>query len=188
MSIRVTSNGHNFSAHTPSTSTDTTIVVESVKAMLLPTVLINEATPEEHLLSSGIAIDPSAEDTIIITSDKTTSAIITIPKSLRKMVYNTYGGGANYTTPLLSKSPSAGHDLLVHLSPDQTLLCLNLFNGKDLIFAELFEVKNYTDVLYWISRIGEGYDLSTYTIYIDGAKNELEKLLKKFYKKVKRCE
>ncbi len=188
VSIRVTSSGHNFSAHTPSTATQTTILIESVKAMLVPTFLIADATPEEHLLSAGIYTDKSQEVSITIKHDEVTSAIIAIPRSLHDTIYNTYGGGAQYTTPLLSKSPSAGHDLIVHLSADNGLLCLNMFNGRDRLFAELFEIGSITDVLYWISRLGEGYDLSTYTIYLDGGGKELEKLLNKYYKSVKICE
>ncbi|MFR9592037.1 MAG: hypothetical protein SNG27_06520 [Rikenellaceae bacterium] len=182
MSIRVTSSGHNFSAHTPSTATDTTIVIESSKAMLVPTSLLDDVNTIDHLQSAGIAMDVTTEDAIIVKDDTITSAIIVLPKSLHELIYNTYGGGGKYTTPLLAKAPSAGHDILVHLSSDQTLLCINVFNGRDRIFAELFEIGNITDVLYWISRLGEGFDLSTYDIYVDRGDKELEKLLKNFTK------
>ncbi|MFI3282819.1 MAG: hypothetical protein SNG10_04740 [Rikenellaceae bacterium] len=190
MSIRITSNGHNFSL--PSSNIPTfekiTLLIESSKAMLLPTILLDENTLEGHLLSGGIALSPLVERAVSLRGDDQTTAIIVLPISLAEKIDRELGDRAEITTPLLAPAPTHGHDLRVHLSQDMTLLCLNLYNGGDRVFAELFDIKGCADVLYWISRIGEGYDLSTYNIFINSNNRELEKLLKRYYKKVTICE
>ncbi len=192
VSIRITSNGHNFSDNTTTFSSadnnEVIIVIESVKAMLLPTPLLENCSAEEHLLSAGIDFQSNIEEVIAVEHDNITTALIVIPISLLNDVHIRFGKNVYFTTPLLAPAIKRDKELRLHLSTDQTLLCINLFNGGERLFAELFEIKNSCDVLYWLTRIGEGYDLSNYTIYIDGGDKELYKLLKKYYKSIELCE
>ncbi|MFI3303026.1 MAG: hypothetical protein SNH35_00495 [Rikenellaceae bacterium] len=191
MSIRITSNGHNFSnidTISPVEGEMVTIVVESIKAMLIPTPLFDEVTPKEHLLSGGISFEADKEDVVVVKHDKLTTALIVVPISLLSEIEKLYGSNVRFSTPLLNSAFGRGHEVCLHLSPDNTLLCINLYNGGDRVFSELFEVKTSADVLYWLSRIGEGYDLDDYTLYIEGGGKELLKLLNRYYKNVIPCE
>ncbi len=156
--------------------------------MLVPTSLLDENSTTDHLLAGGINVDDTKEEVVVVRRDAIISALIVIPSTLLKDITSTYGDNVSFTTPLLTPAHGDKHEVLVHLSKDQTLLCISLFNGGDLIFAELFEIMSTTDILYWLTRLGSSYDLNTYTIFVDGANAETPKLLKNYYKNIVICE
>ncbi|MFR9603854.1 MAG: hypothetical protein SNG02_08335 [Rikenellaceae bacterium] len=186
MSIRITSSGHNFSFDSLTASDqDVIISLETSKAMLVPTSLLSEEqSVEDHLRAAGINLNPHSEQSVVIRQDDVTSAIVVVATDLLAQINGVYRGQKSFTTPLLTPARGRGHELQISLSEDSSLLTLLLFNGGDRLFAELFEVKGIADVLYWTARVGEGYDLTTYTIYITGGGRDLEKLLKNYYRGV----
>ncbi len=189
VSIRVTSDGHNFSGtHIESSAGEVTLLIESFKAMLIPTYLLEELSPVEHLRSGGIGVDVGSEGVIVVQHNTSVTALIVLPTSLLSQIDKAYGNRAKFTTPLLLPSIGRSHEVLLHLSDDEGLLTMNIYNGGDLIFAEIFEVKSREDVLYWLTRVGEGYDLSTYIIYTNSHDKDLERLLKRYYKQIEVCE
>ncbi len=190
VSIRITSSGHNFSFDSESSHSqvDVTLLIETHKAMLVPTSLLDENSATEHLLAAGINLNEPIEESVVVRYDDITSAIIVMPTSLMSEIRGVYGGRVKFTTPLLIPARTLGHEVQIRLSEDRGLLTLSLFNGGDRLFAEVFEVNGIADILYWLTRLSEGYDLTDYTIYIDGWGRELQKLLKNYYKSVVICE
>ncbi len=189
VSIRITSSGDNFSEHTPITAHDVVILLETAKTMLVPTTILEERSFEEYLHLGGISMDSSTHRAVNLGQSGAMTAIAALPIGLIERIGSTYGDSVTLTSPLLAQSPARGSALRVHLSPEATLLTLNLFNGAELLFAEMFEVKTNEDILYWIALLGEAYDLNVYTIYIDGMWVEnVERLIRRYYKKVVLCE
>jgi hypothetical protein len=182
VSIRLKSGGHSFStselsAEMRSASQPVEVAVLTTKSTLVPAEFFDAHHAADCLAEVGLA--PTMGECAVYSNAKSNVvAVMALNKHCYEQLTEAIPSGVTFTSPLLDDElPEKGS--ILHLEAD--VLYVRVADGG-LLLAEAFECKNDADVLYYLAKVDEVYNIYNMYARAKGDVKRLHKLLKPLFK------
>ena len=182
VSIRLKSGGHSFSAselnsEVRNSSQPVEVVVLTPKSTLVPAEFFVAEHAAGYLAEVGLAL-ANGECAVFSEAKEGAVAVMAISAECYAELKACIPAGVLFTSPLIEGvAPEKGS--MLHLEAD--VLYVRIYN-RGLRFAEAFECKSDADVLYYIAKVDEVYDIYNMYARVSGDVKHLQKLLKPIFK------
>ena len=181
VSIRLLSGGHSFSlaelkAAVEASKGGVEVVVLTSKTTLVPAEFFDSSYAAVYLNEVGLA--PAVGECVVWS--KPVGGIVAV-MAINKQCYDAlHGVDVEYTTPLLAEC-SVEKGSVLHL--EGGLLYVRIYDGG-MRFAEVVECTNDADVLYYLSKTDEVYNIYNTLARAYGDTARLQRLCKRLFKEL----
>ncbi len=156
----------------------------SHRSVLAPKSCVDSDGVKAVMSSCGVELRPD-ESVITIVRDQNV-ALIALSNQQREQIIETFGEDAPFTSPILRTPIIERSHVIIYYA--QGLTYINIYNTSSMLFAEVFLTPTSSDVIYWLSRIGEAVPLNDYKIYLSSDDKQLHRVVSRYYKDVELCE
>ena len=180
VSIRLKSGGHSFSGAELDALRGAKQPVEALlltsKSTLVPAEFFDKAHAADYLADVGLA---TSVDEVAVFSKPTCGVVAVMAIAERTLIeLQSVAKEIVFTSPLLAEQ-TVEQGSVLHLEDD--LLYVRVY-GDGLRFAEVVEIKNDADILYYLTVINEVYGICNMFARAKGDTARLQRLCKQIFK------